>query len=255
MKLDLIEVKSEEQYTLWYKLYTEIFPKPEDQFPKDFIWKWFKDDSETQHAPLLISYNDKIVGFIWQMINRKIKTAYYYYMGILENFRSRGIFTNIQPLNEKYLIKNGIELILAEPENPRLMKSNKEVKEAIRRIKFYTNRISFLLVSDKNIRYLRVYPPDKFDKVQDYYMMSFKPLTSKVRDSLIEKNKLSKEGYKQIYLNQTQLELGIKKEKILKSKSKAANLFLNKLDKLDHDINLIGSENVEEYIESLNKNQ
>ncbi len=251
MKIKILEVNTKEVFDIWFEIYGKVFPKPEDQFPYDFIWEWKNKQAETEQNMLLINVDGQNIGFIWQMVNKKIKTAYYYYMGILEKFRSQGIFTEVQIKNEDYLSKIGVDIILAEPENPKLMEGE-EKEGSVRRIKFYVEKINFTIVSDKEIQYLRHYPPDKLDKIQDYYMMSFRILSEDLESNLIKNNCLLKEGYKTIYLNQTKIELGIDDEKKLRDKSKAACKFLTELDKLKTDrISLINKDNLVEYLEKL----
>jgi hypothetical protein len=229
------EVVASDDFDIWYDLYSEIFPKKEDRFPHDFILNWILEPSETKQNLLIIKYNDQNVGFIWQMVNKEIKTAYYYYLGIIKAYRGKGIFSKVQKKNEKYLLDNGVEIILAEQENPRLMKTKDEKAEALRRIKFYLDKIGFSVVSDNEIQYLRHYPPNLLNKVQDYYMLSFKCLTKSMNDLLVVDGKLTKEGFKKLYLNQARIELGITSENELKQKSKAANKFLSNLDLLNTD--------------------
>ena len=141
MDIKIKEVVKSEDFDNWYSLYSEIFPRPEDHFPHEFVLNWTMKPSETKQNLLLIVLDAQNIGFIWQMVDKEIKTAYYYYMGIVGSYRSKGIFSKVQIENEKYLLNNGIEIILAEPENPRLMETKKEKAEAIRRIGFYINKI------------------------------------------------------------------------------------------------------------------
>jgi len=231
----LINVENEEQFKSWHKIYTKVFYKKEDQFSPEFIWNWMQKPSETIHKLLLIQYKDKYIGFIWQMLNKPIKTAYYYYLGLLKQYRGKGIFTEVEKLNEKFLLKEGIEVILAEPENPQYIKDSIEFADANRRIRFYKEKIGFYIITDTEITYLRHCPPNKLDTIQNSYLLAFKPLREVVRIKFITSGKLRKTAYRQMYLNQTRIELGIKSEEELVLKSKPARQFLKDLDALKID--------------------
>src|SRR5690606_30553762 len=143
--------------------------------------------------------------------------------------------------------------ILAEPENPGLMPNQIEKQEAIKRIEFYAKHLHFFIISDLEIQYLRHYPPDKLNKIQDYYIMSFRRITKNMTQELLEEGKLTVCGYRKIYLNQARIELGIRDEKKLREGSRAADKFLYQLDRLRmNGITIIDENSVVKYIQSLN---
>ncbi len=230
MNLRIKQVKSESEYNVWYSLYSIIFPEPEDKFLRSFIWNWFKKEAETKQLLLIIEYDTKPVGFIWEMTNPNLSCSYYYYFGVLEKYRNLGIFSSCHELNESYLIKKGIDLLIAEPKNPRVIMVGGKKTEAIRRINFYLNKIRFHIVSDLDIPYYRHYPPDRLGTIQENYLISFKPLSKEVEKKMLLNGKLRKNELRKIYLCLSEMELSIKSESVLRSKSVAAEKFLSCLE-------------------------
>lgn len=228
MVITIEVVESEKQFHEWYAIFCSVFTDAEDHFSEPTILDIIAERRETSHHLLIIRFHKKPVGMIWQMINNRIRICYYYYFGVLEGYRNKGVFSFFQEHNEECLKSGGIELIIAEPKNPRCFKRDYEINEAKSRLRFYLDRLHFSIVSDLEITYLRHYPPDVLDRIQDYYLLSFKPLTESKKNQLLFNGKLTKEGLKSLYLGLMYLELGMPEEE-LRSQSAAANMFLRTL--------------------------
>lgn len=234
MKISIETVDSEQKFNVWYEIFCSLFPDKEDRFSSATILDIISRDQESQHQLLLILHDDERAGIIWQMTQVKIRTCYYYYFGVLEEFRGKGVFSSFQEINEKLLISYGVDLILAEPKNPKSFKDRILIRESKKRLKYYRDRLHFYIVSDNETKYLRHFPPDMLESIQDYYLLAFKPLSELRKKQLIVDEKLPKEIFKKLYLGLMQIELGIKDEETLKCRSKAAEQFLNTLSIMDN---------------------
>jgi hypothetical protein len=251
MNIQLTTLNGEEDLKIWYKLYREVFTKDEDNFSYELMKSWV-----SHNIFLFIEIDGERIGFIFERINQKHKSAIIWYVGLLEEFRGKGIYPEAAKMNDDLLRAQGINIIISETEDPSYYTDEKERIIALKRLNSYVNKIGKSFIVNSSVKYLRRMPPaenaDVVDGVQSNYLLGFKVIGEPEGFDFIDKklgNKISRKDFEKLYVIENLMEWGDADLNMARKKYRAVDEFLRNLQTNSVEyFNLVNIETWQKYL-------
>ena len=226
----------------WYPLFVASFPDEDDREPIEQLLDRLANPEENKFH-ILRDYDGKAVGMELINLNPDIPGALYVpYAAVAAAARNRGIYPKMAEISDYQMKLENAKYILYDLENPKNIheafgeKLGGEATElARRRLDFWRRSpINTIVVDDPDLPYLRPASSDE-SKTQSYDLLAFRALGNNL-DNLpagtfsADGTQISKDAYRQFYLEMMRLQYGNLSEADLSEQLPAVKQFLHNVD-------------------------
>ncbi len=209
--IEIKEVENDIEFNDFYSTYYKVFEQwPEEIFPRDKMYHFYKDGGKNYTDMLfLITIDSKPSGIYYLLHKKFYPVANIPWLGLIPEYQGKNIFHQIERNLEGELTKLGIEIIVIECDNPKKLRYESSRSLAEARIRFY-KKLGYKFVSDKDLPYLRNKMPlngqGDIKTVENFYILGFKIISNNTNFITLNKDSIKKEDYKKLYLSIRRLE-------------------------------------------------